>query len=310
MGSSLPLLVEIKRGCHEDGPGIRTVVFFKGCPLRCVFCHSPETQDPKVEILFSANKCIHCNRCAEICPRGAIDLSRLGRIDRDRCARCGKCVGVCPGKSLRQIGTYYPVDSLVQILMRDVTFYRHSGGGVTLSGGECTLYPHYLESLLKGLKARRIHLALETCGYFNYYVFNRKILPYLDLVYFDLKIANPKQHQAYTGRENHRILKNLRQLMRERPGIVHPRIPLVPGITDTRENLTALAEVLSEAGARRVSLLPYTPMGIDMAKQLGKCESRLPERWMTPNEEEAVHVTFREILAHQRAKIQSSMRDH
>ena len=300
--NSLPLIVEIKRGSHEDGPGIRTVVFFKGCPLRCVFCHNPETQDPSVDIVFSADTCRHCQACAETCVQGAIDLSRPGRIDRDRCVGCGQCVRVCPGKGLRQIGTHYPVESLVQILMRDVSFYRHSGGGVTLSGGECTLYPHYLESLLKNLKARQLHIALETCGYFSYAVFRRKIVPYVDLIYFDLKIADPEAHQTYTGRKNHRILRNLEQLMHERPEIVHARIALIPGITDTRENLTALVDLLHDAGVQKASLLPYNPLGIATAKQLGKRQASLPEKWMTPEEEEAVHMMFREILACRKAK--------
>ncbi len=168
---NFPLIVEIKRQSLEDGPGIRSVVFFKGCPLQCTFCHSPETQDPKVDIAFSAKECLHCGKCADSCPEGAIDLSRLERISRDRCIHCGQCANACPGNGLRRIGQYYPVDTLTEILLRDLPFYRHSNGGVTLSGGECTLYPNYLESLLKSLKAKQVHLLLETSGYFNFKIF-------------------------------------------------------------------------------------------------------------------------------------------
>lgn len=291
-----PLVVEIKRGSHEDGPGIRSVVFFKGCPLRCIFCHSPETQEPKAEIIFSARKCINCGNCADSCPQGAIDLSRPERIDRNKCVRCGRCAEVCPGCGLRLIGQYYPVEDLVEILLRDLPFYRHSNGGVTLSGGECTLYPNYLGSLLKSLKARQIHLVLETNGYFNFDVFSRKILPYVDLVYFDVKIADPETHQKHTGKGNHKIFDNLTRLLREKPAAVQPRIPLVPGITTSRENLSSIVGLLREAGAKNISLLPYNPLGIEMAVSLGRSRPILPERFMTPDEEMTIHNTFRNII--------------
>lgn len=294
--SNYPLIVEIKRGSHEDGPGIRSVVFFKGCPLRCVFCHSPETQDPKVEINFSASQCASCEKCASSCPQGAIDPSRPERIDRNKCTRCGQCVSVCPGKGLRLIGQYYPVEDLVEILLRDLPFYRHSNGGVTLSGGECTLYPNYLESLLKRLKARQIHLVLETCGYFSYDIFRQKILPYIDLVYFDVKIADPEIHQKYTGKVNQKILDNLYRLLQEKLAAVHPRIPLIPGITAIRENLSAIVDLLCEARAENVSLLPYNPLGIEMAVSLGRPRPPLPREFMKPDEEMQIYSMFEAII--------------
>ncbi len=294
--NGFPLVVDIKRDSLEDGPGIRSVVFFKGCPLRCTFCHSPETQDPKVDIAFSAGECLRCGKCADSCPQGAIDLSRAKRIDRSRCMRCGQCVSVCPGKALRKIGQFYPVDSLVEILMRDLPFYRHSGGGVTLSGGECTLYPKYLESLLKSLKARQVHIVLETCGYFNFDVFSRRILPYIDLIYYDVKIADLGAHRKHTGKTNEKILDNLRRLLLEKRTAVYPRIPLIPDITATVENLTAIVGLLVEAGAENVSLLPYNPMGIEMAVNLGRPKPHLPERFMSPDEEKEIHDTFQMAL--------------
>ncbi|MHC4508725.1 MAG: glycyl-radical enzyme activating protein, partial [Planctomycetota bacterium] len=173
------------------------------------------------------------------------------------------------------------------ILMRDLPFYRHSGGGVTLSGGECTLYPNYLESLLESLKVRQVHIVLETCGYFNFEVFRRKILPYIDLIYYDVKIADSDMHRAYTGKANGKILGNLRRLLLEKPALIHPRIPLIPGITATEENLSAIVSLLVEAGAESVSLLPYNPMGIEMALKLGGAKPHLPERFMSPDEEKS-----------------------
>jgi pyruvate formate lyase activating enzyme len=293
---SFPLVVDIKRDSLEDGPGIRSVVFFKGCPLRCTFCHSPETQDPKVDIAFSQRECLRCGKCADFCPQGAIDLSRAKRIDRGRCMRCGQCVSVCPGRALRKIGRFYPVDSLVEILLRDLPFYCHSGGGVTLSGGECTLYPKYLESLLKSLKARQVHIVLETCGYFNFEVFSRRILPYIDLIYYDVKIANPGAHRKHTGKTNEKILDNLRRLLLEKRTSVYPRIPLIPDITATVENLSAIVGFLVEAGAENVSLLPYNPMGIEIAVKLGRTRPHLPERFMSPDEEKEILDTFQMAL--------------
>jgi pyruvate formate lyase activating enzyme len=180
--------------------------------------------------------------------------------------------------------------------LRDLPFYRYSNGGVTLSGGECTLYPNYLGSLLKSLKARQIHLVLETNGYFNFDVFSRKILPYVDLVYFDVKIADPETHQKHTGKGNHKIFDNLTRLLREKPAAVQPRIPLVPGITTSRENLSSIVGLLREAGAKNISLLPYNPLGIEMAVSLGRSRPILPERFMTPDEEMTIHNTFRNII--------------
>ncbi len=297
-----PLIVDIKRSSLEDGPGIRSVVFFKGCPLRCIFCHNPEAQEPTVEIAFSAKDCIRCGNCEKACPEKAINLENPEHIDRDKCTRCGECVVVCPSSALRAIGAYYKVEALTEILLRDRAFYYNSGGGVTLSGGECTIYPDYLESLLKLLKANDIHVVLETAGYFEYDTFRQKVLPYLDLIYYDVKIADVEAHTQFIGRSNQRIFENLRRLLKEERVEVQPRIPLIPGITATHKNLSSIVNFLYEVGAEEVSLLPYNPMGFEMASNLGKQKPPLPESFMKPDEEKEVYDTFKKILEEKRAK--------
>ena len=302
-----PLIVNIRRHSLEDGPGIRTVVFFKGCPLRCLFCQNPETQEPGPEIAFSPEECVQCGACADACPHGAVDLSYPERIYRDLCQRCGTCAGVCPGDALRHVGTYYPVQDLCDQLLRDRAFYRHSGGGVTLSGGECTLYPEYLHSLLKLVKVHHIHVAIETSGYFDYTEFEAKILPYVDWVYYDIKIMDPAAHRRYVGVGNERILDNLRRILGERGVVVRPRIPLIPGITATRENLAAVVDFLCTVGADNVSLLPYNPLGVQMFRRLGKSTPPLPERFMDGNEEAGLLTVFKTIIREKKMSIASHL---
>jgi pyruvate formate lyase activating enzyme len=292
----LPLIVAVKRHSLEDGPGIRSVAFFKGCLLRCIHCHNPECQDMEVEIAFSARECIGCGECVDACPENAIDLDRPGRIQREKCVRCGACAEVCPGRGLRSVGKHYPVDDLLPILLRDLAYYRHSGGGVTLSGGECTLYPRYLRSLLQGLKGKGVHVAIETSGYFDYQAFENNILPYVDLIYYDLKLADPEAHRKYTGKTNQRIIRNLKRLIRGQGVEIHPRIPLVPGVTATEENLKAILHILSEIGAEDVTLLPYNPMGMEMAEGLGRPKPLLPERFMRPAEEKKIYAVFQALV--------------
>ncbi len=291
----LPLIVKIKRHSLEDGPGIRSVVFFKGCPLRCVFCHNPETQDPLPEIAFFARECIGCGACAGACPQGAIELEHRSRIRRDQCVRCGACADACPAGSLRRIGTAYSVEALTEILLRDLSFYRHSGGGVTLSGGEPTMWPGYVGDLLKGLKAKGVHVVLETSGFFDWDEFEEAILPYLDLVYYDVKLADSEGHRKHVGTDNRGILGNLRRLLREDVE-VHPRIPVVPGITATRENLSAIVDLLCEIGAPDISLLPYNPLGLEMYANLGRPKPPLPEAFMKPEQEDEIRAFVADMI--------------
>jgi pyruvate formate lyase activating enzyme len=294
---TIPLIAGVKRHSLEDGPGIRSVVFFKGCPLRCVFCQNPETQRPAQEIVFRAERCVRCGACIAVCPLQAVSLDAAARIDWRRCDDCGNCVAICPASALAHVGRDYGVDELVELLMRDEPYYRHSGGGVTLSGGECTMFPDYLEGLAWALKEREIHLLVETAGEFDGTWFMERLLPLLDLVYFDVKIADPAQHRIHTGRDNRRILDNLALLMRVAPDRVQVRIPLVPDITATRENLTGLAVCLRERGVESAILLPYNPLGLHMASRLGRDTPTVCARFMSKEELASAVGMFDEAVA-------------
>jgi pyruvate formate lyase activating enzyme len=299
----VPLVVDIKRDSTEDGPGIRSVVFFKGCPLRCIFCHNPETWEPGLEIVFSLESCVFCGDCERECPENAVSLDSLDRIDRNFCTRCGKCVDVCPGKGLRRVGQYLGVEKLAGLLMEDQVFYANSNGGITLSGGECTLFPGYLEALLKYLEPYDVHIVLETSGYFEYDTFRERLMPYLDLIYFDLKFADPITHKRYTGLQNRIILENFSRLISENGIEVVPRIPLIPGITATRENLRGIAVFLQRLKINKADLLPYNPMGVGKFSTLGKSRPDIPEHFMPLEEEQAYSDFFYRLMGNKQAKM-------
>ena len=288
-----PLVVDIKRNALDDGPGIRTTIFFKGCPLACVWCQNPEAIRIYPEIAYSAGDCLLCGSCAAACPEGAIDLQRRPLpLDRLRCRRGGTCVEHCPGKGFRLIGRYYPAAKLAALASQDLLFYENSGGGVTLSGGEPTLYPHYQEALLQALKFKQIHVNLETCGYYHRPAFEKYILPYLDLIYFDLKLIDPDAHRRYVGRSNRRILENFEALVRSDRVPLLPRVPLVPGITDGVENLSGIAAFLQGLGLRKVALLPYNPLWLPKIESLGREGTYRCDRLMTPAELESCAAHF------------------
>ena len=288
-----PLIFDIKRHALEDGPGIRTTVFFKGCQLRCIWCQNPESIDLAPEIGFYPNSCIQCRECVTVCKASAISMNNPWRVDRERCDKCGDCVEGCPGRGLRQIGHFYAIEELVPILLRDVVFYEVSGGGVTLSGGEPTLYMDYVSSLLEALKKEGIHTAIETNGFFRWPEFKEKLLPCLDLIMFDVKLAESKQHIEFTGRENEMILENLTELMGERPTHVIPRTALIPHITATTENLRAISQLYQGLGIERCALLPYNPVGFSKAENIGKkANPELSRHMMGLAEEEKCREIF------------------
>jgi pyruvate formate lyase activating enzyme len=293
MESPRPLIFDIKRHALEDGPGIRTTVFFKGCQLRCWWCQNPESNETESELGFYAADCIGCGDCVTACEQEAVSLDNPARIDRRRCNRCGDCAAICPGGGLRLIGKYYPVEELLDKLLRDRAFYQVSGGGVTLSGGEPTLHLAYVSLLLQALKKQGIHTAIQTNGFFDWAEFASKILNHLDLIMFDVKMANPSKHLKYTGQENGLTLENLARLLKARPEAVLPRIPLVPGITATDRNLREISYLLQGLHINRCSLLPYNPTGFSKANHIGKSVSpRLSTHMMSAAEEQQCRKIF------------------
>lgn len=238
---SSPLVFDIARGSFVDGPGIRTVVFFKGCPLRCVWCQNPESQHPGPEVLFYPEYCIKCDQC-----------------------KSG-----CNSMARRTAGQYYPPGKLARMILRDETFYHVSNGGVTFSGGEPLLYIDYIHETVNYLDRDTIHIAVETCGHFDFKKLEKGLLSRIDLFLFDIKIMDTAAHEAYTGKSNERILRNFKTL-REAGAEVLPRVPLVPGFTATEENLSRVADFFVEQGVERYSFLPYNPSGLKKWERLGK----------------------------------------
>lgn len=280
------LIGDIGRHAVHDGPGIRTTIFFKGCPLHCPWCHNPEFISGKPEVAFYPEHCIGCGDCLAACPQGAITCADSGaRLNRRLCTGCGLCAESCPALALRQVGRWHTVAGLAEIILRDRFFYETSGGGVTLSGGEPTRQLDFVGPLLQRLKREGLHTAIQTCGQFSWDDFAHAALDLLDLIYFDLKFFDPAQHARWLGHGNALILKNLQRLIQVRADDVVVRIPLIPGYTAVAENIAPLAEQVEELGVRRIALLPYHPWGIAKAEKIGGAVGNdLPETPMDQQE--------------------------
>lgn len=264
------LIFNIQRYSVHDGPGIRTTVFFKGCPLRCRWCSNPESQRTIPELLHNPTRCTICMTCQPHCPEGAITSGQHGiTLDRKRCVACGECVEYCPNGARSISGTATHVTKILKEVKKDALFYRNSGGGITVSGGEPFLQFNLLLALLKKCQEYGIHCAIDTCGYASWEKIQRCI-DFIDLVLFDLKHLDPAKHKRYTGKSNRVILLNLKKLCFAGVKTVI-RIPVIPDFNDrNRDILEILYLVRSLGQVRRIELLPYHRFGVPKYKQLGR----------------------------------------
>ncbi len=244
------LVLQIIRMSTEDGPGIRTTVFFKGCPLNCAWCHNPESISPKPQVWWVGNRCIGCRTCLSACPEGAICLSESGvEIDRNVCTGCGTCAAQCPAMAMELLGTVWELEPLVAEVIKDRAYFNTSGGGVTVSGGEPAMQSPLVALFLKSLREKGLHTALDTCGACGREALDR-ILPYAAMVLFDVKLIDSEEHQQFTGQGNRRILENLVHVAGYVKSHVHPaalwiRTPVIPGATDHAENIAGIGRFLS-----------------------------------------------------------------
>lgn len=259
----------IERFAIHDGPGIRTTVFFQGCPLRCAWCANPESQTVGCKLMFLEKKCTGCGSCAQKCPRKAISL-REGKayIDRNLCIRCGTCEETCPNEAMSISGKEMKLSEIYQIIIRDLDYYVQSGGGLTLSGGEALLYIDTVMPLLKKCREDGIHISVETCG--NIPEKNiEAALAIVDLFLFDIKSLNEEKLAKYTGGNLSLILNNFSHIAKEDPNKIVVRVPVIPGVNDTEKELLEIFSFAAEHGVNRINLLPYHTLGITKYNQLG-----------------------------------------
>jgi pyruvate formate lyase activating enzyme len=264
------IIFDIKKFSIHDGPGIRTTIFLKGCPLGCWWCHNPEGQAQQPELILRPKRCIGCSACLEVCERDAIVLEGdVISTQRERCKACGACVEVCYTEARQLVGRRMTVDQVMDEIQRDVAFYDQSSGGVTFSGGEPLAQPEFLHALLRACKARGLHTTLDTCGFATWDVLDG-VREDVDLFLYDLKLADDARHRTFTGVSNEPILANLHSLSRRGHHIVL-RVPIIPGINDDEENLQQIAMLAAALPSlERVELLPYHGMGRDKYRRLGK----------------------------------------
>lgn len=264
------LIFNIQRYSVQDGPGIRSTVFFKGCPLHCAWCHNPESMSHQPEIILIESRCIQCGECRTACPQSDGTPGNSPQPTRAQdCTLCSSCVEACPTQGRQMVGQSFTVQEVLEIVLRDRMFYDDSGGGVTFSGGEPLMQPEFLRRLLECCRKEGLHTAVDTSG-FTQTDRLLEIAPFTSLFLYDLKLMDDAEHQHHTGVSNRQILENLQALGR-RQSPIWLRVPVIPGINDSPSQLTAIARFATTVpGIRQVNLLPYHKTGLQKRQRLGK----------------------------------------
>ena len=275
-----PLIFDIKRYAISDGPGIRIAIYFKGCPLRCKWCHNPESQLPKMQKLYTESKCIGAQDCIEICPEDALALTPNGIVtNAEKCTLCGLCADACPTKAIEMSGKLYDTTDLMQIIERERVHIEHSEGGVTFSGGEPLMFPDFLLKMLQECGKAGLHRAVDTCGFVPAKTL-LEVAKHTDLFLYDLKLMDPVQHKKWTGKDNKLILENLVKLA-ETGAAINIRIPFIKNVNTAEEEVTRMAAFIAGLPSKNsesefaipakplVSLLPYHNIAAHKYNKLG-----------------------------------------
>lgn len=290
------IIFNIQKYSIHDGPGIRTTVFFKGCPLRCPWCHNPEGQSPKPELALWSSRCLkECQECLVVCDRMALSKrDSLLSLDKDKCDLCGKCAEVCPSRAIEIAGRKLSVEEVMEEVEKDLMFHDESGGGVTFSGGEPLMQPEFLCALLEESKKNGIHTTVDTCGFVPPDVLD-KIYDKVDLFLYDLKIMDDEKHRQFTGGSNKIVLENLKRLDEKGKEVI-VRIPIIPGVNDDEKNIEETLDFLrSLKNIRRISLLPYHDLGKEKYK-----------RFTLPYKIGSIQPPSREVMEKIKKKFESS----
>ncbi len=266
-------IFDIHRFSLNDGPGIRTTIFLKGCPLDCIWCHNPEAKTFKPQLSFDADKCKDCLACVDSCPNSVHTyLGNKHSVDFELCKLDGDCVEACPNEALKIIGDNYPVEDLIKVILKDKAYYDNSSGGLTISGGEPLVQLRFTKALLLEAKKYDIHIAIETCGYVKSEQL-AEVIPLVDLFLFDYKATEQEEHKKYTGTNNDLILKNL-ELLLDNDAEVILRCPLIPGINDSQKHLEGIAELSRKyPKIKKIEIMPYHDAGRDKSKNIGRVNS-------------------------------------
>jgi pyruvate formate lyase activating enzyme len=288
------VVFNIQRYSIHDGPGIRTTIFLKGCPLSCLWCQNPESQSHKLEIFYNEEKCVGCGRCIAVCPEKAIKMLDNGKTATARklCTGCGKCVEACPENAREHVGKFITVREAFDEAMKDEIFYKRSGGGVTLSGGDPFAQPEFSAGILKLCKEAGVHTAVDICGYTQWKIME-PIMPYVDLVLYDLKHMDSAEHRKLTGVPNNLILENIKKIHKLNKTIFI-RIPVIPGLNDSIQNIEATADFIVKEldPSVQVNILPFHRLGESKLVQLEKPFVRLTAE--PPDENYMTHL--KEVL--------------